>query len=400
MLPFPATAIKDTIEYGATMMQKGRLPEAESAYRAVLVHDPCHPEALHQLGVMAYTRSHLDEACALMAAADRRQPQPPPYQLYNYAVVLSELERDEEAIALLLRVLAQETSHYRAWARMGHSLHNLGRLDAARHCHTNALALRDDYAEGYFFLGATLKELGQKEEAIASFRKALRLTPSSYLVCTMLGNAFNQEGLNEEATACYRLALRLAHKSGKPIDPMRRESNTLLRQLCAPLAGHILSIGSGTDADKEGGLYREYFPAGTSYRRIDCDRRLRPDILGDIQNLRGLVPDQNCDVVFSVWALEHVPNVQAALAEIHRVLRPGGTFVFGLPLNRDFHAFPHDYHRFTRDGIEELLRDRFRIETVYPVGEETPFNLDSRLTLCGTMTATAPACHVGLCRAV
>lgn len=37
--------------------------------------------------------------------------------------------------------------------------------------------------------------------------------------------------------------------------------------------------------------------------------------------------DASFDVVYAGWMLYHVPDVDAALAEVRRVLRPGGTFV-------------------------------------------------------------------------
>lgn len=37
--------------------------------------------------------------------------------------------------------------------------------------------------------------------------------------------------------------------------------------------------------------------------------------------------DDSADVVYAGWMLYHVPDLDAALAEVRRVLRPGGTFV-------------------------------------------------------------------------
>ena len=43
-------------------------------------------------------------------------------------------------------------------------------------------------------------------------------------------------------------------------------------------------------------------------------------------------PDESFDLVLTSETLEHVPELTAALAEIHRVLRPGGRHIFTIPL--------------------------------------------------------------------
>jgi ubiquinone/menaquinone biosynthesis C-methylase UbiE len=47
--------------------------------------------------------------------------------------------------------------------------------------------------------------------------------------------------------------------------------------------------------------------------------------LGDVQDLP--FADASFDVVAALWMLYHVPDIPRALAEIRRVLRPGGLFV-------------------------------------------------------------------------
>ena len=47
--------------------------------------------------------------------------------------------------------------------------------------------------------------------------------------------------------------------------------------------------------------------------------------LQDVQHL--LAPDASYDVVLALWMLYHVPDLDRGLAEVRRVLRPGGTFV-------------------------------------------------------------------------
>lgn len=60
------------------------------------------------------------------------------------------------------------------------------------------------------------------------------------------------------------------------------------------------------------------------YDRGDCDLKL------DISAMPS-VPDQSFDVVISCDVLEHVPDDLAAMREIRRILRPGGTAILTVP---------------------------------------------------------------------
>lgn len=60
------------------------------------------------------------------------------------------------------------------------------------------------------------------------------------------------------------------------------------------------------------------------------------------------------DGVITQGVLEHVPNLPATLAEIDRVLRPGGLIYHEAPFIQGFHASPNDFRRFTAVGMAEL----------------------------------------------
>ncbi len=60
------------------------------------------------------------------------------------------------------------------------------------------------------------------------------------------------------------------------------------------------------------------------------------------------------DGVITQGVLEHVPDLPATLAEIDRVLRPGGLVYHEAPFIQGFHASPNDFRRFTAVGMAEL----------------------------------------------
>lgn len=75
--------------------------------------------------------------------------------------------------------------------------------------------------------------------------------------------------------------------------------------------------------------------------------------------------DASFDVVLSFQVVEHVPDVAAYVAEVRRVLRPGGTFLCVTP-ERAHRLFAHqrpwnEFHltEFAADELREILRTRF-----------------------------------------
>lgn len=69
------------------------------------------------------------------------------------------------------------------------------------------------------------------------------------------------------------------------------------------------------------------------------------------------LPDATFDAVVLTQVLEHVRRPAVVVAEIARVLRPGGRLFATVPLVWELHEEPHDYWRFTRYALAALLED-------------------------------------------
>ncbi len=140
----------------------------------------------------------------------------------------------------------------------------------------------------------------------------------------------------------------------------RKEANIWLAENCSDVKGRVLSIGSGDDADGQGKSYREYFTSADSYTTSEPFEREGIDLVLDARNMPE-IESESYDCVLCIAVLEHVDNFQQAFEEITRVLKTGGTLIFGVPFRQAPHMVPYDFWRFTEYGIRYMLRDRYDI---------------------------------------
>jgi SAM-dependent methyltransferase len=67
------------------------------------------------------------------------------------------------------------------------------------------------------------------------------------------------------------------------------------------------------------------------------------------------IPDASFDLVLCTQVLEHVEDPRQSLAEIARVLRPGGFAFVTTHGVWPFHPYPEDRWRWTQQGLEQLV---------------------------------------------
>jgi SAM-dependent methyltransferase len=101
-----------------------------------------------------------------------------------------------------------------------------------------------------------------------------------------------------------------------------------------------------------------------SPRKVELARERGVDArLADVEELP--FADETFDVVVAAWMLYHVPDLERGLAEIARVLRPGGTLVAAtisrlhLQELRDLVGSGPSTLKFSREDGEEHLRRHF-----------------------------------------
>lgn len=110
--------------------------------------------------------------------------------------------------------------------------------------------------------------------------------------------------------------------------------------------GKTLDIGCGKSS------YTKYFPNRVG---IDVVYNEGVDIVGDVHNLP--FEDDTFDVILCTEVLEHLMQPQRAIDEMRRVLKPKGKLILTTRFIFPLHEIPHDYYRFTKYGLEYLLKD-------------------------------------------
>ncbi len=96
---------------------------------------------------------------------------------------------------------------------------------------------------------------------------------------------------------------------------------------------------------------------------LDVQNGETVDIVSDGKGIP--LKDASIDLVITQEVLEHISDYRAALAELERVLRPGGKIYCQLPFQIGFHPGPYDFRRFSRDGIVDLFEGpRWSIQQV------------------------------------
>ena len=115
----------------------------------------------------------------------------------------------------------------------------------------------------------------------------------------------------------------------------RKDMREVRARVAAGLSGNVVEVGFGT------GLNVPHYPAYVlNVAAVEpsamCMRIAEPRIANtsakvELAGLTGEaldLPSEAFDAALSTWTLCTIPNVEAALTEIRRVLKPGGNFHF------------------------------------------------------------------------
>lgn len=218
--------IEQLLQEGVAAHKKGELTAAERKYRTILQSHPNHPDANHNLGLIAVSVNSTEAALALFETAIEASPSVEQFWIsYITALVkdnrlkkaksaikkakkkghdskrLSNLllqskiptapsqeklrkivdlfgsGQYEEAEKLSTAILKDFPRHQLTWKILGRVLRAAGRASEALDANLKEVALGPKDADAHYNLGHTLKEFGRIEEAKVSLSKAISLQP-------------------------------------------------------------------------------------------------------------------------------------------------------------------------------------------------------------------------------
>lgn len=142
----------------------------------------------------------------------------------------------------------------------------------------------------------------------------------------------------------------------------------VIKQAAADAHGVLVDVGCGQKPFAS--MFRDHVSA---YIGIDDPTTAEPlggskaDVLGTVEQLP--LRSASVDTVLVTEVLEHLPEPALALAELHRLLKPGGLLIVTTPMIYNRHGSPRDFFRFTPEGLCYLLeRSGFSVTALRPQG--------------------------------
>ena len=226
--------VDQAILQGIAAHNEGKLQEAERLYRLIIQSQSKHPDANHNLGVLAAGVGKFEEALSHFKIALEESPEQGQFWL-SYIKALIELGEIDAARTLLNqgrdaglkgdevdKLQAEFDARLAAVPAIDENINlNQEQIGGVISLYTSG-NLREALIQGKVLcnqfpndsiiqniLGAINSDLDQPEEAISYYKKAIKLNPNFVEAHNNLGIALNQLGKYEEAIISYTTAIEL-----------------------------------------------------------------------------------------------------------------------------------------------------------------------------------------------
>ena len=199
---------EQALQKGVAAHREGKLQDAERLYRAILQSQPAHPDANHNLGVIAISVNKADAALPLFKTALEANPKIEQFWL-SYIDALIKTEKFDDARRVLSDAQQAGVTAAKLWANLGVAFQQEKRITDAKIAYEKALALNPKSAAISSNLGAMAREAGELESALGYFEKALEIEPNLAEAHSNLGSTLQGLGRLDEAEASYKQAIAL-----------------------------------------------------------------------------------------------------------------------------------------------------------------------------------------------
>ena len=260
--------LDQALQKGIEAHKAGKVQEADQYYTAILKAQPKHPDANHNMGVLAVGVGKVEEALPFFKTAleanssisqfwlsyinaliklnrmadaksifdkaksrgakgdgfdqiekslDGIEPkssislnvQEPTQGLIQNLVNLYKQGQYQEALTEASQLLEKFPASINLYNILGAINHGSGNLEEAIEAYKKALSIKPDYAEALNNLGNVLKDQGKLDEAIVVYNKAISIKSDYAEVYNNLGNTFKDQGKLQAAIQAYKKALSI-----------------------------------------------------------------------------------------------------------------------------------------------------------------------------------------------
>lgn len=218
----------ETLQQAISHHQAGQLPEAEELYLRILQTDPGHPDANHNLGLMALQLERAELGLPYLQAAWEADPSIDQYWLSLTECLLA-MNHSEDALLLIeeaikrgadspqaRQLLARANGSYNKALPPASDVQEVMDLSkSARHAELEQrirplIDLYPDWAFGWNTLGIALQQQGK--DGVAALRQAVNLAPNDAGIHNNLGMLLKEQGMLDEALSSFRRALQIKPK--------------------------------------------------------------------------------------------------------------------------------------------------------------------------------------------
>ena len=255
--------LEQALQKGIEAHEAGRVQEAERFYTAILKANPKHPDANHNMGVIAvgvgkvkaalpffktaleanpgiaqFWLSYIDGLIKLNRVADAKsvfeqaksngakgdgfdqiqerlgsstfknlETQEPPQEELQSLINLYKQGQYQQAFDNASQLLKEFPSSLNLYNIIGATNERFGKPEEAIEAYNKAISIKPDFAEAYYNMGIALNGQGKLGEAIEAYNKAISIKPDFAEAWNNMGLTLQDRGKLEEAIKAYNKAL-------------------------------------------------------------------------------------------------------------------------------------------------------------------------------------------------